>query len=66
MVPGIDDDDDAKASAFGAMGMFILTFAMSIYGIYHDAKQKREAIDNPENYQLNTAGGVPPYGNRID
>ena len=65
LVPGIDDDEDAKASAFGAMGMFIFTFGASMYGIYHDARSKREEIDNPENYQLNT-GAVPAYGSRFD
>mmetsp|Transcript_17720 Transcript_17720/g.27566 ORF Transcript_17720/g.27566 Transcript_17720/m.27566 type:complete len:120 (-) Transcript_17720:204-563(-) len=65
LLSGIDNDDDAKSSAFGAMGMFILTFGLSIYGIYHDAQQKREEIDNPENYQLNS-GNVPAYGSRFD
>mmetsp|Transcript_20637 Transcript_20637/g.25523 ORF Transcript_20637/g.25523 Transcript_20637/m.25523 type:complete len:102 (+) Transcript_20637:195-500(+) len=60
-IAGIEDVETAKSSSFGAMGMFIFTFVASIFGIYHDSKQKQEEIENPEGYQLNQ-GNQTGYG----
>jgi len=66
-IAGIEDEDKAKTSAFGAMVMFVLTFVGSIFGIYHDSKQKGGDDMSPEGaegYQLNI--GATEYGSRLD
>ena len=67
-IAGLDDPDEAKASAFGAMAMFIATFFLSMGGIYYDSIKKAnpDDIDTSdtavaEGYQLNT-DYVPGYG----
>ena len=64
-VGGLDDPEAAKTSAFGAMGMFIVTFFASIFGIYYDSGRKAESIEEtPEGYgqQLNVPGSAADYG----
>ena len=63
-VGGLDDPEAAKTSAFGAMGMFIVTFFASIFGIYYDSGRKAESIEEtPEGYgQLNVPGSATDYG----
>lgn len=54
-IGGIDDVEVAKASAFGAAGMFLFTFVASIVYLIHDAQQlnrvggnrERTALPNP-------------------
>ena len=62
-IAGLEDPEEAKASAFGAMGMFIFTFFASLGGIFYDANFKKEEIpveDAAEGYQLSS--DVPSYG----
>ena len=64
-IGGLEDVDQAKASAFGAMAMFIVTFIASLLGLWYDSQNKIEetsAMDGPEaEYHLST-GDVPTYG----
>ena len=41
-IAGIEDVDQAQKSAFGAMAMFIVTFAASMAGIWYDSSSKPE------------------------
>ena len=64
-VGGLDDPEAAKNSAFGAMGMFLVTFFASIFGIYYDSDRKADSIEEtPEGYgqQLNVPGSATDYG----
>mmetsp|Transcript_10981 Transcript_10981/g.15481 ORF Transcript_10981/g.15481 Transcript_10981/m.15481 type:complete len:103 (-) Transcript_10981:167-475(-) len=60
---GIDDVDEAKSSAFGAMGMFLFTLIASLVGMFYDAQKKGEELDAEpaEGYQLNQ-DEMPAYG----
>jgi hypothetical protein len=63
-IAGLEDADEAKNSAFGAMGMFAFTFVASIAGIWYDSNYKQEPIaeeEAAEGYQLST-GDTPTYG----
>lgn len=63
-IAGIEDAEEAKNSAFGAMGMFAFTFFASLAGIWYDSKYKQVPLDTDEaaeGYQLST-GDVPTYG----
>jgi len=46
-VGGFEDNDaaeNAKNNAFGAMGMFIFTFAVSLYGLYFSSKSRANMV----------------------
>jgi hypothetical protein len=62
-IAGIEDSDKAQKSAFGAMAMFIVTFAASLAGIWYDSSNKPEVTSGePEaEYQL-AQGDTPKYG----
>lgn len=64
-IAGIEDYDEAKSSAFGAMAMFVVTFVASLLGMWYDSQNKIEEtapLDGPEaEYHLST-GDVPTYG----
>jgi hypothetical protein len=62
-ISGIDDQAEARASAFGAMGMFLFTFLSSLAGIYYDSQHKAQPILEGEEaeYHLST-DQVPTYG----
>lgn len=72
-IGGIEDPDEARNSAFGAMAMFIVTFSASLAGIWYDSNHKPEKTtggagagaegdDEPEaEYQL-AQDNVPSYG----
>lgn len=64
-IAGIEDEEKAKSSAFGAMGCFIFTFAASVAGIWYDSNKSPSDIvetDMPESeYQLQT-DNVRSYG----
>lgn len=64
-IAGIEDADEAKASAFGACGLFAFTFVASILGIWYDSQNKADAMMMEENgesgYQL-AQGEYPNYG----
>mmetsp|Transcript_20359 Transcript_20359/g.29441 ORF Transcript_20359/g.29441 Transcript_20359/m.29441 type:complete len:103 (+) Transcript_20359:92-400(+) len=60
-------EDGAKESAFGAMGMFMVTFAASVVGIYWDENTREEESDIPEGifetYELSPlVEGYDSYG----
>ena len=50
-ITGIDDISTAKSNAFGAMGMFIATFGISLFGIMRTSGDKVEQCGD-ESYQL--------------
>ena len=52
-ITGLDDSSAAKSNAFGAMGMFIATFGISLFGIMRTSKDEREEIED-DGYQLGT------------
>ena len=64
-IAGIEDPEEARASAFGAFGMFIFTFICSGLGMWYDSQNKQEPIEGGENgetdYQRST-GDFPNYG----
>ena len=62
-IGGIEDVDEAKTNAFGAMGMFLICFILSMIGIWYDSQYKVEpSTSEPEgDYQL-SHDGVPTYG----
>lgn len=65
-IGGLDNPDEAKASAFGACIMFLVTFGLSVIGIFCGPKSDKEAVEAaeaPEGYVLNT-GDVPEYGSQ--
>uniref|UniRef100_A0A7S0GJU4 Uncharacterized protein n=1 Tax=Proboscia inermis TaxID=420281 RepID=A0A7S0GJU4_9STRA len=53
-VGGLDDEDSAKESAFGAMGTFIFTFILSVIGIIYDSKNQDTEIEDASNYNIIT------------
>ena len=50
-ITGIDDISTAKSNAFGAMGMFIATFGISLFGIMRTSGDKVEESE-VDSYQL--------------
>lgn len=50
-ITGIDDISTAKSNAFGAMGMFIATFGISLFGIMRTSGDKVEESE-ADSYQL--------------
>ena len=52
---GIEDVSEARSNAFGAMGMFMATFVLSLYGILR-SRSAKEDIDNADGYQLSEFG----------
>merc|ERR1712151_435386 len=62
-IGGIEDVGSAKVNAYGAMILFCVVFAASIFGIMYDSKHKKEETNTngAEGYQLNT-GDRPNYG----
>lgn len=51
-ITGIDDTSLAKTNAFGAMGMFIATFGISIIGIMRTSGEKVDDNNEAEDIQL--------------
>ena len=63
-IAGIEDAEEAKKNAFGAMGMFAVTFMLSLAGLLYDSMHKKVDVGSDEaaeGYQLST-GDVPTYG----
>mmetsp|Transcript_15706 Transcript_15706/g.22337 ORF Transcript_15706/g.22337 Transcript_15706/m.22337 type:complete len:104 (-) Transcript_15706:172-483(-) len=52
-ITGLDDISTAKSNAFGAMGMFIATFGISLFGIMRTSTDDREEVED-DGYQLGT------------
>lgn len=64
-IAGIEDASKAQSSAFGAVVMFIATFALSIGGIWYDSMYKAEPMIEdgaPEAEYHLSKDGVPTYG----
>mmetsp|Transcript_2487 Transcript_2487/g.3553 ORF Transcript_2487/g.3553 Transcript_2487/m.3553 type:complete len:105 (+) Transcript_2487:107-421(+) len=64
-IAGIEDADQAKNNAFGAMGMFLFTFFASLGGMYYDSNFKKEQPPQEKKgphmgYQL--SGNTAQYG----
>jgi hypothetical protein len=56
-ITGLDDVSSAKSNAFGAMGMFLATFGISLFGIMRTSRDKGEGVDaTGEGYQLGNVG----------
>ncbi len=63
-INGIEDYEEARENAVGAMGLFAITLLYSIYKIYNPSEDKDELeAEGMEGYQLNT-GVAPGYGSR--
>jgi hypothetical protein len=61
-IAGIEDAAVARASAWGATGCFLVTFLASMGGLYYDANNKPEVVDDAEaDYHLQS-DNVPTYG----
>jgi hypothetical protein len=65
-IAGIEDPSETRNSAFGAMFMFVITFALSIGGIWYDGKHKMEPLGGNTkeldgDYHL-ASDHVPSYG----
>lgn len=63
-IAGLEDVDVAKDNAFGAMGMFLVTFVLSLVGIWYDNNHKQEPIsadEAAEGYRL-ASGEATTYG----
>jgi len=65
-ITGLDDSSIAKSNAFGAMGMFIATFALSVFGILRTSPSEKEDIDASEGYQLSAVGQSEYGSSRYD
>ena len=62
-IAGIEDPAENRNSAFGAMFMFLITFALSMGGIWYDGQSKAETIEKEIDgeYQL-ASEHVQSYG----
>mmetsp|Transcript_22918 Transcript_22918/g.39212 ORF Transcript_22918/g.39212 Transcript_22918/m.39212 type:complete len:102 (+) Transcript_22918:136-441(+) len=65
-ITGIEDVSLAKSNAFGAMGMFVATFALSVFGILRTSPNEKEDIDVVEGYQLSSVGQAEYGSSRYD
>mmetsp|Transcript_6292 Transcript_6292/g.11285 ORF Transcript_6292/g.11285 Transcript_6292/m.11285 type:complete len:102 (+) Transcript_6292:132-437(+) len=65
-ITGIEDVSLAKSNAFGAMGMFFATFALSVVGILRTSPNEKEDIDAAEGYQLSSVGQSEYASSRYD
>ena len=63
LIAGIEDAELARDNAFGAMGMFLACFLLSVVGIWYDSQYKVDptAAEPEAEYQL-SGDGVPTYG----
>lgn len=59
-ITGLDDTEDAKENAFGAMGMFLATFGLSIFGIMR-AKDDREELESTVDMGYQLSGNVGEF-----
>ena len=55
-ITGIEDISEAKSNAFGAMGMFIATFGLSVFGILRTTANEKEDMNGADEYQLSEYG----------
>ena len=59
-ITGIEDVSEARTNAFGAMGMFVATLGLSLFGILRTSTSAKEEMDVAEGYQL--SGMNQSYG----
>ena len=59
---GIEDVSEARSNAFGAMGMFVATFGLSVFGMLRSSQSAKEDIDNADGYQLSGMNQAEYYG----
>ena len=52
---------DAKNNALGALAMFILTFAVSLYGLYFQSKNDESYVEDFEMMRPLTPSGMSTY-----
>ena len=68
-IAGLEDPEDAKISAFGAMGMFLVTLVLSVLGlVYSSVVGPKSDVEvssemEAEGYVLNT-GDAADYGTK--
>lgn len=55
-ITGIEDISEAKSNAFGAMGMFIATFGLSVFGILRTTANEKDDMNGADEYQLSEYG----------
>lgn len=64
-IGGLENDEEARSNAFGAMGMFLFTFVASLVGMWYDSQYKAEPVTDEEEdegeYHL-SQGEMPSYG----
>ena len=63
-IAGLENDEEARTNAFGAMGMFLFTFVASLAGMWYDSRSKAEPVTDGEEegeYHL-SHGEMPSYG----
>ncbi|KAL7549135.1 hypothetical protein ACHAWF_012404 [Thalassiosira exigua] len=66
-IVGIEDVGEARSNAFGAMGMFIATFALSVFGMLRTSPNEKEDLDaSAEGYQLSGMGQTEYGSSRYD
>lgn len=63
LIAGVENPVEARDNAFGAMGMFLFFFFLSVVGVWYDSQYKVDpSAPEPESeYQL-SHDGVPTYG----
>jgi hypothetical protein len=62
-IKGIEDYAEARASAWGATGLFLVTFLASMGGLYYDANYKSEVVEEGEDeYHLQSDNAPTTYG----
>jgi hypothetical protein len=61
-ISGIEDMAEARASAWGATGCFLVTFLASMGGLYYEANYKKEPVDDEEAEYHLQSDNIPTYG----
>lgn len=59
-ITGIEDVSEARTNAFGAMGMFVATLGLSLFGILRTSTSAKDEMEVAEGYQL--SGMNQSYG----
>jgi hypothetical protein len=63
LISGIEDEEHAKSSAFGASGMFAFTFIASLGGIWYDSNYKAQPIEGESEVEYHLSKDAPTsYG----
>mmetsp|Transcript_31356 Transcript_31356/g.66009 ORF Transcript_31356/g.66009 Transcript_31356/m.66009 type:complete len:102 (-) Transcript_31356:313-618(-) len=65
-ITGIEDVSEARSNAFGAMGMFLATFGLSVLGIFRTPSNEKKDIDTAEGYQLSGVSQAEYGSSRYD